>query len=173
MTRRLVCFAAVAAALFVTPAQAQQSTSQGARMSVSPKPAPVMFFDLAGEQSTKLSGFYSSIFGWTVAPDGRFTAHVVSPPLVARSDYQLAYGTYSATISAPLGGQIRPDPSEKRVYLGVPDVAATLNAIKAQGGTIEAPRFEVPGVVVLGLFKDPGGNAMGLIELDGDRVRIP
>jgi predicted enzyme related to lactoylglutathione lyase len=171
MTQRLVCLAAFAAALFAAPVHAQQSTSQGAKLSVSPKPAPVMFFDLAGEQSTKLSSFYSSIFGWTVAPDGRFTAHVVSPPLVARSDYQLAYGTYTATISAPLGGQIRPDPSEKRVYLGVPDVAATLDAIKAQGGTIEAPRFEVPGVV--GLFKDPGGNAMGLIELDGDRVKTP
>jgi predicted enzyme related to lactoylglutathione lyase len=132
-----------------------------------------MFFDLAGQPSTKLSDFYSSIFGWAVAADGRFTAHVVSPPLVARSDYQLAYGSYSATISAPLGGQIRQDPSDKRVYLGVPNVAATLEAIKAQGGTIDAPRFEVPGVVVLGLFKDPAGNAMGLIELEGDRVKIP
>jgi hypothetical protein len=28
-------------------------------------------------------------------------------------------------------------------------------------------------VVVLGLFRDPAGNAMGLVEMDGDRVRIP
>jgi hypothetical protein len=41
------------------------------------------------------------------------------------------------------------------------------------GGTIEAGRFAVPGVVVLGLFRDPAGNAMGLVEMDGDRAKIP
>jgi predicted enzyme related to lactoylglutathione lyase len=55
----------------------------------------------------------------------------------------------------------------------VPDVSATLDKVKAAGGSIDAPRFEVPGVVVLGLFKDPAGNAMGLVEMIGDGPRIP
>jgi hypothetical protein len=136
-------------------------------------PAPVVFFDIAGESSSSLAEFYSEIFGWQIAPDGRFTTQVKSPPLVPRSDYPAAGVGFTTTVTAPLPGQIRQDPSEKRIYLGVPDVAATLEAIRAKGGTIDAPRFAVPGVVVLGLFTDPEGNAMGLIELDGDRVKIP
>lgn len=136
-------------------------------------PAPVVFFDIAGKQANTLSEFYSQIFGWQITPDGRFTAQVKSPPLVPRPDYPAAGVGFTTTVTAPLPGQIRQDPSEKRVYLGVPDVTATLDAIKAKGGTIDAPRFAVPGVVVLGLFKDPEGNAMGLVEMDGDRVKIP
>ena len=29
------------------------------------------------------------------------------------------------------------------------------------------------GVVILGLFHDPAGNRMGLIEMDGDRAKVP
>jgi uncharacterized protein len=159
---------AVSLAVFISPAFAQQT--KGVPM---PAPAPVVFFDIAGKASNKLPEFYSQVFGWEIAPDGRFTAQVKSPPLVPRSDYPAASVGFSTMVTAPLPGQIRQDPSEKRVYLGVQDVAATLNAIKAKGGTVEAPRFEVPGVVVLGLFKDPEGNAMGLVEMDGDRVKIP
>jgi predicted enzyme related to lactoylglutathione lyase len=36
-----------------------------------------------------------------------------------------------------------------------------------------SPRFEVPGVVVLGLFFDPAGNRMELVEMDGDRAVVP
>ena len=46
-------------------------------------------------------------------------------------------------------------------------------AVVAHGGQIVAPRFEVPGVVILGLFTDPAGNRMGLVEMDGDRAKIP
>lgn len=41
------------------------------------------------------------------------------------------------------------------------------------GGSVDTPRFEVPGVVVLGLFKDPAGNEMGLVEMEGDKPRVP
>jgi predicted enzyme related to lactoylglutathione lyase len=36
-----------------------------------------------------------------------------------------------------------------------------------------APRFEVPGVVVLGLFTDPAGNSMGLVEMQDGKPKIP
>ena len=40
-------------------------------------------------------------------------------------------------------------------------------------GPDDAPRFEVPGVVILGLFRDPAGNPMGLVEMDGEQHRLP
>jgi len=51
--------------------------------------------------------------------------------------------------------------------------ASSLLLVAKSGGAVEGPRFEVPGVVVLGLFRDPAGNTMGLVEMDGDRPRIP
>ena len=57
--------------------------------------------------------------------------------------------------------------------MGVPDVTAFLSLIEQSGGTVDEPRFEVPGVVVLGLFRDPAGNPMGLVEMHGDSPRIP
>jgi predicted enzyme related to lactoylglutathione lyase len=114
--------------------------------------APIVFFDIAGPDMAAQNGFYSAVFGWTVAPHGGLSAPVAGPSL---------------------NGTLRADPPETLIYLGVPDVTASLAAIVAHGGKVEAPRFEVKGVVVLGLFRDPAGNRMGLVELDGDRPRIP
>jgi predicted enzyme related to lactoylglutathione lyase len=59
------------------------------------------------------------------------------------------------------------------IYLGVPDINATLAKITAHGGAIVFPRTVIPGVVVLALFKDPAGNRMGLVEMAGNRPVVP
>lgn len=112
---------------------------------------PIVFFDIAGPDDATLKAFYSSIFGWKFDQTGQFSAPVITP----------------------ISGAIRKDPKEKRIYLGVPDIAATLTLIEQSGGAIDAPRFEVPGVVILGLFRDPAGNPMGLVEMAGDSPRVP
>lgn len=114
-------------------------------------PSPIVFIDFAGPDDEVLRDFYSSVFDWEADDAGKFPAPA-GPPI------QCA---------------IRKDPAEKRVYVGVPDVGACLSLIEQSGGSVDMPRFEVPGVVVLGLFKDPAGNPMGLVEMDGDRPRVP
>jgi predicted enzyme related to lactoylglutathione lyase len=114
-------------------------------------PAPIVFFDLAGSDDQQLRRFYSELFDWPMSPDGRFT--VESP--------------------STLPGAIRCDPAEKRLYIGVDDVAAKLEEIEQAGGSIDTPRFEVPGTVVLGLFRDPAGNPMGLVEMEDGTPKIP
>jgi predicted enzyme related to lactoylglutathione lyase len=112
---------------------------------------PIVFFDIAGSDSKALASFYFRVFGWELDQAGNFSVSVVSP----------------------LPGTLRQDPAEKRIYIGVPDIDASLTLVKEHGGAIDAPRFEVPGVVVLGLFKDPAGNPMGLVEMEGNVRRIP
>lgn len=114
-------------------------------------PSPIVYFDIAGPDDQLLRDFYSKIFGWEFDKTSQFTVNIVSP----------------------LEGAVRKDPAEKRLYIGVPDVTKTLNAIESNGGSVDAPRFEVPGTVVLGLFKDPAGNEMGLVEMEGDIPKIP
>ena len=112
---------------------------------------PIVFFDLAGPDSKKLANFYLKVFGWGLDERGNLSVSVVSP----------------------LPGTIRQDPTEKRIYIGVPDIDSSLALVSEYGGTVDAPRFEIPGVVVLGLFKDPAGNPMGLVEMVGDGRRVP
>jgi hypothetical protein len=114
-------------------------------------PQPIVFFDIAGPDARALREFYAAALDWSVGEPGRLDVPVTSP----------------------LTGAIREDPAEKRLYVGVPDVAAALERIAELGGSVDAPRFEVPGVVILGLFRDPAGNPMGLVEMEGDEVKIP
>lgn len=112
---------------------------------------PIVFIDIAGPDDEALGTFYASVFGWNPDESGKF----------------------SVPVATPVHGAFRKDPAEKRLYIGVADISACLAQIEAAGGSIDVPRFEVPGEVVLGLFRDPAGNPMGLVELDGDRLRVP
>lgn len=114
-------------------------------------PSPIVFFDIAGPEGGTLRSFYAEVFGWELDEAGQFEPDVTTP----------------------LRGAVREDPAEKRIYLGVDDVTEALERVEAKGGSVDAPRFEVPGVVVLGLFRDPAGNPMGLVEMEGERPKVP
>jgi len=114
-------------------------------------PSPIVFFDIAGPDARVLQSFYADLFGWKSSDSGQLTIPV----------------------SSPLPSAFRADPAEKRIYIGVENVAKKLEEIKSKGGTIDVPRFEVPGVAILGLFKDPAGNPMGLVEMQNGKPRIP
>jgi uncharacterized protein len=111
-------------------------------------PSPIVFFDIAGPDAAALKSFYGRVFGWSADPMGRIA-------------------------DVGLAGAIRQDPADKVLYLGVEDVTAALAEIEAAGGTTVMPRFAVKGVVVLGLFKDPAGNTMGLVETKDGKPVIP
>jgi predicted enzyme related to lactoylglutathione lyase len=50
-------------------------------------------------------------------------------------------------------------------FVGVPDVAATLEAAVAQGGQVIQPATSVPGVT-FGVLADPQGQVVGLAQAD-------
>ena len=120
-------------------------------------PAPVVFFDIAAPDLAAQSAFYHDIFDWQVAPGGGF----------------------SVPVTSPLPGNLRVESSsegpltERVIYIGVPDITATLTKIVAHGGSIVFPRFVVPGVVIVALFKDPAGNRMGLVEMADGKPIVP
>jgi len=112
---------------------------------------PIVFFDIAGPDETSLRDFYARVFDWPCGSPGEF-----------------APGN-----AQPLVGNIRQDPKETLLYFGVEDVTATLAEVTEAGGKVDVPRFEAPGVAVLGLFFDPAGNRMGLVEMDEDKPKVP
>ncbi len=112
---------------------------------------PIVFFDIAGPDEKALRDFYNRVFDWPCGSTGEF-----------------APGN-----AQPLAGNIRQDPKETVLYIGVQDVAVTLTQISEAGGTVDVPRFEVPGVAILGLFFDPAGNRVGLVEMANGEPKIP
>lgn len=116
-------------------------------------PAPIVFFDIAGPSDANVAGFYKDVFGWAPSIGPNLAIPIAGPPLM---------------------GTFRTDPADKVIYIGVKDVTATLAKIVEHGGKVHAPRFEVKGVVILGLFRDPAGNFMGLVEMGEDgRAKVP
>jgi len=113
--------------------------------------APVVFFSIFGPDGEQLQRFYAGLFEWKIAPSG---------------DLMTA-------VSSPLPANIGKGEAETLVYVGVDDINATLAKVKERGGSIRYPRFEVPGRVVLALFKDPAGNSVGLVELENGKAKIP
>jgi uncharacterized protein len=118
---------------------------------------PIVFFDIAGPDLAGQAAFYKAVFGWEISPDGRTLVPVQSP----------------------LPGALRVEPpqqgptTERVLYVGAPDITAALGKVVEHGGAVVFPRYEVPGVVVVALFTDPAGNRTGLVEMDGQRPRIP
>jgi predicted enzyme related to lactoylglutathione lyase len=113
--------------------------------------APVVFFSIFGPNSAELQRFYATVFEWQVPPSGDVTA----------------------SVKPPLPGSIAAGMAETMIYVGVADVTATLKVVVANGGTIRFPRLEVPGRVVLGAFKDPAGNSIGLVEMENGKAKVP
>jgi len=113
--------------------------------------APVVFFSIFGPNGPELQRFYADVFDWKLA----------------------ASGDVATTVTPPLMGTIAQGAPETIVYVGVADVTATLQKVVARGGTIRYPRFEVPGRVILGVFKDPAGNSVGLVEMENGKAKVP
>jgi hypothetical protein len=113
--------------------------------------SPIVFFDIAGPATAGLQEFYSELFGWNPGADGNLRIAVQSP----------LFGSFRVE-NVP----------ETLIYIGVEDVAAKLDEVTAKGGAIDFPRLEVPGVVILGMFRDPAGNRVGLVEINSEGTAV-
>jgi predicted enzyme related to lactoylglutathione lyase len=120
-------------------------------------PAPIVFFDIAATDLTSQAAFYKAVFDWDASPEGRLTVPSISPlPGNLRIEAPSAQGV-----------------AERVLYVGVPDINATLAAVKAHGGSVVFGRMVAPGVAILALFKDPAGNRMGLVEMANGKPIVP
>lgn len=143
MKRSLACAASI---IFATLVHAQEPKGGSS-------PAPIVFFDIAGPNPASQKSFYEAVFGITTDATGQFQVPAVG---------------------ATIPGLLRTEASkETMVYFGVADVKATLEKVVANGGKIHTPRYEVKGVVILGILIDPAGNRVGIVEMKDGRAIVP
>ena len=96
----------------------------------------------------KAKAFYAECFGWTF-----------------RDVPEMAYTLFDSGEGGIAGGILRkPDgyPSHMVNYIGVEDIEAATEKVRAMGGTVIQERQEIPGTGWHAMVTDPDGNVFGL-----------
>jgi predicted enzyme related to lactoylglutathione lyase len=120
---------------------------------------PVLHFEVIGSDGEALRKYYSDMFGWSFqVPPG---------PM----DYGLVDREGNTDPSGVgIGGGVGSAPGSSghvTFYVGVPNVEASLAQAESLGGKRVSGPDEVPGAgVVLGMFTDPEGHLIGLVQSD-------
>jgi predicted enzyme related to lactoylglutathione lyase len=113
--------------------------------------SPVVHFEIRSANPDATRAFYAKLFGWTYPAGG-----------------MPGYTYVDSGVDGAVPGGISPlqdgDPLVT-FFVGVPDVAATLEAAVANGGRVVQPATSVPGVT-FGLLADPHGQVVGLASAD-------
>jgi uncharacterized protein len=108
---------------------------------------PVVHFEIRSKDPDATREFFGDLFGWTY-PEGGMPGY-----------------TYVETgVDGAIPGGISPQQTDEDLvtfFVGVSDVADTLEKAVAAGGKIVQPKTEVPGVT-FGLLADPQGHVVGV-----------
>jgi predicted enzyme related to lactoylglutathione lyase len=117
---------------------------------------PVVHFEVIGKDGESLRRYYSELFGWEIDAD-----NPMKYGMVAREGNVSSEGV---GIGGGIG--VGPDGYEGHVtfYIEVPDIEAALAKAESLGGTRMMGPDEVMEGLVIGLFNDPEGHVIGVIQ---------
>ena len=113
----------------------------------------IVHWELMGTDGAGLKTFYGDLFGWTLEGVPGF------------GDYYMTNGDETGVAGA-IGQGNEHMPNYQCMYVEVTDINEHLAKAEAGGGTIVVPRTVVPDTVVFGMFTDPAGNLVGVVEPD-------
>ena len=112
---------------------------------------PVVWFEVMGADGEKLQSFYGKLFGWKI--------DATNP---------MKYGMVEAVRGQGIPGgigQLGDKPYPKvTFYVSTNGIDRSLKQATELGGKVLMTRTELPGGPILGMFADPEGNAIGLVE---------
>ena len=112
----------------------------------------ICYIEMPAADIARSADFYKRVFGWTIRK---------------RGDGSTAFDDASGEVSGTwvLG---RPPAAKPglRFYIMVDSVAATIDAVVAQGGEIVQP-IGADAPEITARFRDPGGNVIGLYQEPG------
>jgi predicted enzyme related to lactoylglutathione lyase len=112
---------------------------------------PVVYFEIVGGDAEAQQDFYAKLFGWPLEP------------------VDSTGGSYARVHAKEAGieggvGAFPGAPSYVAVYVQAKDPAAALERAKELGGTTLMDAREVREGITVAMFRDPAGNAVGLIS---------
>ena len=120
---------------------------------------PVVHFEVLGKDADRTQSYYSQLFGWEI--EALPFENPTQYGLVKRDGNTNAEGV---GIGGGIGGAPEGYPGHVTFYVEVPDVEAALAKAESLGGARMMGPGQVPGGPVIGLFKDPDGNTIGVVQ---------
>lgn len=120
---------------------------------------PVVHFEIIGKDPAKLRGFFNHLFGWEFDTSAAVAETVSEPDNYGFIDRLTS--SDGSGIPGGVGGGALYD-GHVVVYVGVPDVEAALQRAERLGGQRAMGPETAPSGLVVGHFKDPEGNLIGL-----------
>jgi predicted enzyme related to lactoylglutathione lyase len=117
---------------------------------------PVVHFEIIGLDGDKLQSYYSELFGWEIDSDNEMRYGLVQREGNTNPD---GVGIGGGVAGGPEGytGHVT-------IYVEVPDAEAALAKAESLGGTRMMGPDEVMEGLVIGLFNDPEGHTIGVIQ---------
>ena len=113
--------------------------------------AKVVHFEIMGKDAGKLHDFYGKLFDWKI-----------------NADNPMNYGLVEAAGDGSIGGGIGPSqdgaPGHVTFYVEVDNIDNYLAKAESLGGKTIMPKTVIPEMVTFGLFSDPEGNMVGVVE---------
>jgi uncharacterized protein len=117
---------------------------------------PVVHFEIMGKDAERLQGYYSDLFGWEFDTDNPMKYGIVQREANTNAD---GVGIGGGVASGPEGYD-----GHVTFYIEVPDVEAALAKAESLGGTrVMGPDNVMEGLVI-GLFNDPEGHPIGVVN---------
>ena len=113
----------------------------------------IVHWEIMGPDGDALNAFYSELFGW-------------SGTAVAGMDGYHLVDADQAGVGGAVGQSSDEIPNYVTVYIEVDDADEYLTRAIEGGGSLVMPRTEVAGTVTFGLFRDPAGNMVGVVEAE-------
>jgi len=125
---------------------------------------PVIHFEIMSKDPDALSAFYRDAFEWSLDPNAYPAGGGNGVPkyIVARptgEELPAGYGINGGIGTAPEGYD-----GHTTFYIRVDDVEAALRKVESLGAKRMMGPQQVPNGPVIGLFIDPQGHTVGLVD---------
>jgi uncharacterized protein len=117
---------------------------------------PVVHFEIVGKDPEALQRYYSELFGWSINADNPMRYGIVDRDGNTTSE--------GVGIGGGVGGGPEGYEGHVTFYVEVPDVEASLAKAESMGGTRVMGPDEVMEGLVIGMFTDPEGHLIGVIQ---------
>jgi uncharacterized protein len=133
-----------------TPKRAPaKKAKKSAARKAKPTANAMVHWEIQSKMPDRLHKFYSDCFGWKIDAKN---------PM----NYGMVSSKGKDGIDGGIGGTQHGE-SKVLVYASVKSIGDALTRIEGAGGKTIMPRTDL-GMVIMALYEDPEGNAMGLVE---------
>jgi predicted enzyme related to lactoylglutathione lyase len=127
---------------------------------------PIVHFEIHADDPDRAQKFYEEVFGWrftVLGPDmGNYRLIMTGKnPDQGPAVEGINGGMMQRNAEKPAAGL---SPMAYVCIVGVDDIDASIENVRAAGGTEHMAKMEVPGVGQLAYFADTEGNVFGMLE---------